>query len=208
MTNISSSRHRSKAARDRRARRRVRPQRVDELRRGIEHRHFGVAEAVDRLLAIADDEDRGRDGAVAAVPSPAAQARHQLADQAPLRAAGVLELVDQHVLVARLEPIAAARELLHLAEQRQRALEQVGEVEHAVLVERAAVLVLRDREQPAHAARQHQVDVALNASTAACTCGPRPDTMHLVALVSRRPSGIRALVCAGRLRGSPFCVST
>ena len=86
---------------------------------------------------------------------------HQLAHQPPLRAAGVLELVDEHVLVARLQAIAAARELLHLAKQLQRALEQIGKVEHAVLVERPAVFVLRDREQPPHAARQHHVDVAL-----------------------------------------------
>ena len=33
------------------------PQAADELRRLVEQRDFGVAESVDRLLAIADDED-------------------------------------------------------------------------------------------------------------------------------------------------------
>ena len=41
------------------------------------------------------------------------QLRHQL----PLGAAGVLELVDQHVVISRLEPIAALRELVHLPQQ-------------------------------------------------------------------------------------------
>ena len=84
---------------------------------------------------------------------------NQLANQPPLRAAGVLELVDEHVLVSRFEAVPAARELLHLAKQLERALEEIREIEHAVLVERAAIFVLGNREQPADAAGQHQVDV-------------------------------------------------
>ena len=108
---------------------------------------------------------------------------HQLADQPPLRAARVLELVDQHVLVARFESIPAARELLHLPEQLQRALEQIGEIEHAVLVERAAVFVLRDREQPSHAARQDQVDVALEGLDRGLHVRAESGHDHLVTLV-------------------------
>ena len=68
----------------------------DERGRLVEHRHIGIAEAVDRLLAIADDEDRRRQRisrrAEALTPAPD-QLRHEL----PLRPAGVLELVHQHV---------------------------------------------------------------------------------------------------------------
>ena len=84
------------------------------------------------------------------------QQRHQL----PLRAAGVLELVDQHVVVARLEPEAALRELVHLPQQVERPLQHVGKIEHRSLVERLAVLRQRDREHPLDAARQHDVQIA------------------------------------------------
>ena len=67
---------------------------------------------------------------------PLAPRLDQQRDQLPLRAARVLELVDQHVVVARLEPEAALRELVHLAQQVERALEHVREVEDRPLVER------------------------------------------------------------------------
>ena len=81
-------------------------------------------------------------------------------DQLPLRAAGVLELVDEHVVVARLEPVAALRELVHLAQQVERALEDVGEIQHRPLVEGAAVLRERDAEHAPDAARHDGVEVA------------------------------------------------
>ena len=151
--------HRAIAAGDGGARHPLRPQRLDEAARGIEHRHFGVAEAIDRLLPVSDDEDGGGDGAVghAVAGGPRAD---QLTDQLPLRAAGVLELIHQYVFVARLEPVAAARELLHLPQQLQGAFEQVRKVEDTVLIEGPAVLILRNREQAADASRQYDVEVA------------------------------------------------
>ena len=66
---------------------------------------------------------------------------HQQRDQLPLQAAGVLELVDQHVVIARLEAVAALRELVHLPQQIDGPLEQLGEVDDVVLGQRAPVLV-------------------------------------------------------------------
>ena len=110
----------------------------------------------------------------------------QLADQAPLRAAGVLEFVHQHVLVSRLEPIAAARELFHLPEQLERALEQIREIEHTMLVERAAVFVLGNREQPANAAGEDQVDVAAERIDRRLDVRPEAKDNLLVPVVLRR----------------------
>ena len=93
-------------------------------------------------------------------PEPFAPRLDQQRDQLPLRAAGVLELVDEHVVIARLEPEAALRELVHLPQQLERALEHVGEVEDRALVERPPVLRQRDREHPPDAAREHDVEVA------------------------------------------------
>ena len=83
--------------------------------------------------------------------------RHEL----PLCAAGVLELVHEHVVVARLEPEPALRELVHPAQQLERAIEHVGEVEHGSFVENLAVLGQRNGEHPLHAAREHDVEVAV-----------------------------------------------
>ena len=149
---------RAVTAGNRRARRRFRPQGVDECRGRIEHGDLGIPEPVNRLLAVADDENRGRDGAVTE-PFAGRPRADQLADQPPLRAAGVLELVDEHVLVTRFEAVPASRELLHLAQQLERAFEEVREIKHAVLVERATIFVLGDGEQPADAAGQHEIDV-------------------------------------------------
>ena len=100
----------------------VRAKRADESGGLIEHRNVRVPKAVDRLLSIADDEDRrgkrvGR-GAEALAPAP-----DQVRDEIPLRPARVLELVDEHVAVPRFELVAALRELVHLLEQLDRPLE-------------------------------------------------------------------------------------
>ena len=52
-------RHRAEAARDRSARALARAQALDERAGLLQHRDLRVSEAVDRLLAVADDEDRG-----------------------------------------------------------------------------------------------------------------------------------------------------
>ena len=124
-------------------------------------------------------------------PFAGAPRANQLADQAPLRPARVLELVDQDVLVPRLEPVAAARELFHLPEQLERALEQIRKIEDAVLVERASILVLRNREQPARAASQHEVDVALERVDRRLDVGAQSGDDDLVPLVIGRRSELR-----------------
>ena len=93
-----------------------------------------------------------------------APAADQLRDQLPLRAAGVLEFVDEHVAVARLEPKAALGEFVELLQQRHRPLEHAGEVEQGVRIERALVLLQRDREDPPDAARHDDVEVAAEAA--------------------------------------------
>ena len=122
----------------------------DERRRLVEHRDVGVAESVDRLLPVADDEDRRLDG-VGGGAEALAPVAHQLRDQLPLRAAGVLELVDEHVAIARLEPEPALRELVHVLQQLHRSLEHAREVEQRVAFERALVLA---RARPRRSARR------------------------------------------------------
>ena len=80
---------------------------------------------------------------------------NQVGHEPPLRSAGVLELVDEHVVIARFEPVAALRELVHAAEQPQRARERLGEIDDRPRVERPPVLGPRDQQHPADAARDH-----------------------------------------------------
>ena len=100
------------------------------------------------------------------------QQRHEL----PLRAARVLELVDEDVVIARFEPEAALRELVHLPEQIERALQHVREIENRSIVERLAVLRQRDREHPLDAAREHDVEVAREGARRRSRCAARPGT--------------------------------
>jgi hypothetical protein len=101
-----------------------------------EERHFGFAEAVDRLHRVADEEQRA---AVTLLP-----AGRQLGEELELRERGVLELVDQDVRdsrraraggrsdLDRAEGLSAVRELGEMAwrarrtapEPRDRGLEQ------------------------------------------------------------------------------------
>ena len=113
------------------------------LRGFVEQRHLGVPEPVDGLLAVADDEDRRRrvGGALAFAPGI-----DQQLDQPPLQPARVLELVHQHVVIARLQLQPAARELLLPLEQRDRPREHAGEIEQRVLVEQPLVPVGGDRQ--------------------------------------------------------------
>ena len=174
--------HGSKASRDRTARAARRPQRIDVSAGLLQDRDVRVAESINRLLAVPDDED-GRAGCQAEPLTPGLhQERHEL----PLRAARILELVHQHVVVARLEAITALSELVHLTQQIQRALKDVREIEHRALVERAPVLRQGDREHPPDAARHHRVQVA---------CERRDDTLDLRADLAdaRRDAAARRL---------------
>jgi hypothetical protein len=76
-----------------------------------------------------------------------------------LRAARVLKLVDEHVVISRFEPIAALREFVHLPKQLERPLQQVGEIEDGVRVQRAAVFGLRNPVHAENAAGHEHVQV-------------------------------------------------
>ena len=123
---------------------RLGPEPLDVAARLLQHRRLGVAKAIDRLLPIADDEDRG----FGREAEPLAPGLDEQRDELPLRPAGVLELVDEHVVVSRLEPEATLGELVHPPQQLERPVEDVGEVQHGPIVERSAVLGQRDREHP------------------------------------------------------------
>ena len=109
-------------------------------RRGFVHEPcFGIAKSVNRLFSIANDEDGGRQR-VARCARALAPAPDKLGDQIPLGSTRVLKLVHQHVMVSGLQSVAAARELIHLAQQVDRALEHAGEIEKSPGVQCAAVL--------------------------------------------------------------------
>ena len=84
------------------------------------------------------------------------QKRHEL----PLRPARILTLVDQHVVIARLQPVSALGELLHLPQQVQRPQQQLRVIQRGVRVEGAAVLGVGDAEHPPDAPRDEHVHVA------------------------------------------------
>ena len=69
----------------------------------------GAAEPVDRLLGVADDEEAAGDGDDARASRPASgSADGEQQQDLRLQRIGVLELVDEDVREARLEPAADA----------------------------------------------------------------------------------------------------
>ena len=152
-------RHRSEADRNRPPRIAFGPQSANERHRFVQHAHVRVAKAVDRLLPIADDEHRGRER-VRRGAQPLAPVAHQLRDQIPLRAAGVLKLVDEHMPIAGLEPKSAVGELVHLLQKLHGAFEDAGEIEQRARLEIALILPQRHREDPPDAARLDHVQIA------------------------------------------------
>src|SRR5882762_11717249 len=119
---------RSETHRDRLPRRSVGPQRLDERRGFVDDSDVGVAETVYGLLPVADNEDRRRNRSVRSA-EPFAPALHELSHELPLHPAGVLEFVDEHMTVPRLEAEAALRELVHVLQQPHGALEHPREIE-------------------------------------------------------------------------------
>ena len=88
----------------------------------------GALEAVDRLLGIADREERAH--ALAARAAAGGEIRGDPAQDLPLLGVGVLRLVDEHVVDAAVELVehpggVAARQ------QRQRLVDQILEIERA-----------------------------------------------------------------------------
>ncbi len=73
-------------------------------------------------------------------PAPSPQLRTSWATRIPLGSTRVLKLVHQHVMVSGLQSVAAARELVHLPQQVDRAFEHTGEIEKSPGVQCAAVL--------------------------------------------------------------------
>ncbi len=113
-----------------------------------------------------------------------------------MRPARILELVDQHVVIARLEPVAALRELVHLPQQVERPLEHIGKIENRALVQRAPVLRQRDPEHPLDAARHDRVEIA--GKSVHHPFDGRSDLRHRGAVT---PRGIdrRVMVCLVRV---------
>ena len=125
----------------------ARPERFDETSRFVDERDIGVAEPVNRLLAIADDENRRRQRIVGGA-EPFAPALDELPHQLPLRAARVLEFVQEHVPMPGLEPQPGFRELVEVPQQLQRSLEHSGKIDERVRLERPLILAERDGEDP------------------------------------------------------------
>ena len=153
-------RRRPEAARDGPPHVTIWAQRVDMAARLVQHRHIRVAEPVDRLLAVADDEHRRREGPLIRQTDPFTPRPDEQRYELPLRPAGVLKLVHEQVVIARLETVPALRELLHPPEQTERVQQHIGEIEHGVRVERPPVFRLCDLEHARDAARDEHVQVA------------------------------------------------
>ena len=110
-------RNRAEALGDGAARVAIGAQLVDERASLVHDGHVGVAKSVNRLLAIAHEEDRRNERSALGETAALAPRTDEQRDQAPLRAARVLELVEQHMVIPALEAISAARELVHLRKQ-------------------------------------------------------------------------------------------
>ncbi len=184
----------------------VRPEPFDEPRGLVEEGDVGIAKAVNRLLAVADHEDRRSERAGRDAES-FAPALDELGDQLPLRAARVLQLVDEHVAVPTFEAVPALGEFVHVLQQPDRALEHTGKVEQRVPVERVLVLPQGHGEDAPHAARHDDIQVAPerpdrlgNRRRNRLGCLPMAPPRVLVVAVGRRKAGARE-VLAARLAG-------
>ena len=134
-------------------------QTADEFGRLVEQRDVGVAESVNRLFTVAHDENRRWNG-VRGGTEPFAPTPYELRDELPLCATRVLKFVHEDVVVAGLEAVAAAGELVHLFQQVHGTLEEPGEVDQRAGVEGARVFRQGDRKHPPNPARQDDVQVA------------------------------------------------
>ena len=132
----------------------------DPAGRATQHADIRVTKSVDRLLAVADDENRRLQRQVLREAFAFAPRLHEVPDQPPLGIARVLELVDEQMVIARLEQKAAARELVHRGDEIERARQGVREVDDGVLLERLAVLAPSDGKEPPDTAGEDSVQVA------------------------------------------------
>ena len=166
------------------------PQLPDESGSFVDKGDIRVAKPVNRLLAIADDENRRRERIVGG-SEPFTPARDQLPDQLPLRAARILEFVDQHVPVARLEPQPGLGKLVEILQQLDGAFDQTGKVDQRVVLERALIFGQRDGEDPPHATREHDIEIAPERTDGAGD--GRRDPRRLGPVTSPRVIGIAVL---------------
>ena len=104
----------------------------DEAARRLEHLGLGAAKAVDALLRVADDEHARRPLAARTTAGASVRAEPGV-QRVPLQRAGVLELVDEHVADARIEPLLHPAGERGITQQREAAALQVGHVGEAAL---------------------------------------------------------------------------
>src|SRR6185436_2930704 len=115
---------------------------------------------VDRLLPIADDEDRRGERAGMREAGSFAPGLHEQRYQLPLGAACVLKFVNEDVVIARFETEAALRKLLHLSQEINRLEQHVREIEQGAGIECAPVFQFGDAKHPPDALRHQRVEVA------------------------------------------------
>ena len=102
--------------------------------RGVEYARLGAAEPIDRLLGIADDEHARPIAIVAVGVQPRT---HHL----PLQRIGVLELVDQHMTVARINARMQISRMFGIRQQFPCMQLQIGEVQLAAIIFQPLVMV-------------------------------------------------------------------
>src|SRR5688572_4489441 len=161
--------------------------------RFAEHGHVRVTKSVNRLLAIPDDENRWLKRAGVGDAGALSPRLDQKGYQLPLRPARVLELVDQDVVITRLEAVAALGELLHLPKEVERTKQHLREVEDGVGFKGSPVLGFRDGKHPTDATRNQYVEIAPVGGVGGENRPAEPD--YDVALVlpvpNRRKLGLR-----------------
>ena len=201
-------RHRAEAARDRPPHVAAGPQRLEVPAGLAQHRDVGVAEAVDRLLAVADDEDRGLQRARCAPgrrPRPRTARAATPAPTAPGWCPGTRRRARGGSATragsgsARTPPSAAAARARAAARRRSRA----PRARRASAGTRVSAM----REHPPDAARHEHVQVAPVARrTRRDIAGAWPTTRSRCGCQSDWRDELRLRHGRSRLRGSPSCV--
>src|SRR5690606_31874640 len=111
----------------------------------------GALEAEDRLLVVADDEDRSQ--LTVALPFAGEEIVGQRADDRPLRGVGVLRFVDQDVVELPVELVADPRAKSRLRQQPSGPADQIIEIDQSFAL---LGLVPRQRKTPADGERRRQ----------------------------------------------------
>ena len=104
----------------------------DEVARRLEDLGLGAAEAIDALLRVADDEHRRRPLATGAAAGAGIR-RQPAVQRLPLQRAGVLELVDEQLAHAQVQPLLHPTGHLGVTQQGFGGTLQIGHVDKAAL---------------------------------------------------------------------------